>query len=170
MPHSHPFGKDWAADLYAVVKPHHVIDVGPGAGMWADVLRPRHACRWTGVEIWEPYVEKYGLDEKYDKIIIADARTYFWEQGVVLSDTLVIMGDVLEHVKQREAERIIEYLWDMGCHILVSVPIIHYEQGELEGNPHETHLWHPTHEWAMETIRPNAWVVGDVVGAYWSAP
>lgn len=162
-------GKSWAADIYAVVKPHRVIDIGPGAGMWSDALRPRHPARWTGVEIWEPYVDKYGLREKYDEIVIADGREYIFRE-VPGNTSLVIMGDVLEHMPQRDAERIIEYLWDLRCHILVSVPIIHYEQGALEGNPHETHVWHPTHEWVLDTLRPNAWVKGDVVGAYWSAP
>ncbi len=169
MPHSHPYGKSWAADIYAVVQPSRVIDIGPGAGMWSDALRPRHRARWTGVEVWEPYVEKYGLREKYDEIVIADVRKYFFQE-VPGESSLVIMGDVLEHILQEEAERILAYLSSTGCHLLVSVPIIHYEQGALEGNPHETHLWHPTHEWVMDTLRPNAGVKGDVVGAYWSAP
>ena len=169
MPHSHPYGKAWAADIYAVVKPLRVIDVGPGAGMWSDAFRPRWRSRWVGVEIWEPYVDKYGLREKYDDIVIEDARKYLVQEAPS-KETLVILGDVLEHMPQDEAEELLRILKVNGCHRLVSVPIVHYEQGALEGNPHETHLWHPTHEWAMETLHPDAGVKGDIVGAYWSAP
>lgn len=167
MPHSHPFGKDWAADIYSVVKPQVVIDIGPGAGMWSDALRPRHRAHWIGVEIWEPYVEKYGLRAKYDDIVIADARDYDYEPVMT---TLVILGDVLEHMTQDEAVGVLQKFATTRTHILVSVPVVHYEQGALEGNPYETHLWHPTHEWAMDTLKPDAFVKGDVVGAYWSAP
>jgi hypothetical protein len=169
MPHSHPYGKDWAADIYAVVHPEAVIDIGPGAGMWSDALRPRHRSHWTGVEIWEPYVESYNLREKYDDIVIGDVRDYDYDRGADRI-TLVILGDVLEHMTQDEAVGVLQKFATTRTHILVSVPIVHYEQGALEGNPHETHLWHPTHEWAMDTMKPDAYVKGDVVGAYWSAP
>lgn len=39
---SHPFGKDWAADLYAVLRPDNVVDIGAGSGTWAKALRHRH--------------------------------------------------------------------------------------------------------------------------------
>ena len=53
MPHSHPFGKEWAGDLFAVARPRSVLDVGAGAGMWIDALAhrapgPQH---WTALEV-----------------------------------------------------------------------------------------------------------------------
>lgn len=166
MPHSHPFGKEWAADLFAVVKPRSVIDIGAGAGMWIDALRHRvsEPQAWTAVEVWEPYIERYGLREKYDEIIVEDARFAKFPDAC-----LAIAGDVLEHMPELDAVLLIERMKWHAQHVLISVPVIHYEQGELEGNPYETHVWHPTHEWAMDTLRPSAWVKGDVVGAYWLA-
>ena len=166
MPHSHPFGKGWAGDLFAVARPKTVVDIGAGAGMWIDALRHRapEPQEWTAVEIWEPYIERYGLAERYDRIIVEDARTADFGDC-----DLVIAGDVLEHMPQKDAEMLLYRMEWHSRHVLISVPVIHYEQGELEGNPYETHVWHPTHEWAMDTLRPTAFVKGDVVGAYWKA-
>ena len=166
MPHSHPFGKEWAADLFAVAQPKRILDIGAGAGMWVDALRHRapEPQHWIAVEVWEPYIEKYALASKYDEIINTDVRF------ITLPDIdLVIAGDVLEHIPEAEAVVLVERMKWHARHVLISVPVVHYEQGALEGNPHETHLWHPTHEWAMDVLRPSAWVKGDIVGAYWLA-
>ena len=171
MPHSSYEGKEWAADIFAVVKPKLVLDIGPGAGTWHDVLSPRHRTFWLGVEIWEPYIAAYGLLEKYNRVIVSDVRTYL--ESVTHSITkpeLVIFGDVLEHMPQEDAEMCLQKTATTQSHILVSVPINHYEQGEMEGNPHEAHLWYPTHEWAMDFLKPDAHTRGDIVGTYWSAP
>ena len=164
MPHSHPFGKEWAGDLFAVARPRSVLDVGAGAGMWIDALAhrapgPQH---WTALEVWEPYISQFRLTERYSAVLLDDARS------ARLPDVdLAIAGDVLEHMERSDSEVLLERLLHHARHVLVSVPIIHYEQGALEGNPYETHVWHPTHEWAMDVLRPDAWVKGDVVGAYW---
>lgn len=164
MPHSHPFGKEWAGDLFAVTQPRTVLDVGAGAGMWVDALRHRapEPQRWLALEVWEPYVERYGLAEKYDMVVVDDVR-----QARLPDVDLAIAGDVLEHISQLDAEILVTRLLHHARHVLISVPVVHYDQGIMEGNPFETHLWHPTHEWAMDVLRPNAWVKGDVVGAYW---
>ena len=164
MPHSHPFGKAWAGDLFAVTRPTTVLDIGAGAGMWVHALRHRapEPQHWTALEVWEPYIDAYGLSMHYNMVIVGDVRT------TSLPDVdLAIAGDVLEHMSQLDAELLVERLLHHARNVLVSVPVIHYEQGALEGNPYEEHLWHPTHEWAMEVLRPDAHVVGDVVGAYW---
>lgn len=165
MPHSHPHGKAWASKPYCDLQPSTVIDIGPGAGMWSDALRPHWRSIWTGVEIWEPYIEKYGLRSKYDDIVVLDARAFVVPDGT----GLVIAGDVLEHIPQSDAEYLIAAWSRVVDALLISVPVVHYEQGALEGNPHETHLWHPTHEWAMDVLSPDEYTVGEVVGAYWKA-
>lgn len=168
MPHSHPHGKTWAADLFAVTRPVRVTDLGAGAGMWRDAFQGRGRARWVAVEKWEPYVARYRLAERYDDVVVADARDYVAENPPYGPGDLLIAGDVLEHMPQIDAEALLRRC-TFG-HTLVSVPVIHYEQGALEGNPHEAHLWHPTHEWAMDVLRPDAYTLGEVVGAYWRAP
>lgn len=166
MPHSHPFGKEWAADYYRQAMPKQVFDLGPGAGMWSDALRPVYRSTWYGIEIWEPYVTSYELASKYDSILIADAFDYIMETQLP-DKSLVIAGDILEHMPEAKAWELLTALDTQADWVLVSVPIIHYEQGPLEGNPYETHVWHPTHEWVMDVMKPTAFAVGEVVGAYW---
>lgn len=167
MPHSDWFGKDWAADIYAVLRPERVLDLGPGAGTWAKVMRPRHSGYWAGCEVWPPYVDEFGLALLYDRVIVADIRHYVR----VMPDEwdLWIAGDILEHIPQDEAESLVQRIIDTGSDFLVSVPVIEYHQGALYDNPHEEHLWYPTHEWAMDTLKPASHVRGSVVGAYWVA-
>jgi hypothetical protein len=144
-----------------------VVDIGPGEGTWATALRPHHQAHWTGVEIWEPYIAQYDLASKYDVVVCADARDYL--QVPLDPRTLVIAGDVLEHLPQVEAEALITRVFGYGCTMLISVPIVPCWQDAVNGNIHETHLWYPDHAWAMDTLRPDVWACGDIVGVYWCA-
>ena len=166
MPHSHPFGKEWAQSHYRKANPANVFDIGPGAGMWSTALRYINHAVWYGLEIWEPYIETYDLLHKYDAILMGDAYDYFMESALP-HRSLVIAGDVLEHMEEARAWELLTALDTQADWLLVSVPVVHYEQGSLEGNPYETHLWHPTHEWAMDVVKPTDYAVGDVVGVYW---
>ena len=46
-----------------------ILDVGPGVGTYSDLLCP-FDYRMDAVEIFEPYVTKYKLREKYDNVYI----------------------------------------------------------------------------------------------------
>ncbi|WP_431781717.1 class I SAM-dependent methyltransferase [Streptomyces chumphonensis] len=152
MPTSDAEGKDWSLALYERHRPDTVTDIGPGEGTYAKLFRPAHeGVWWTGIEIHKPYVRKYGLKttkarRRYDELHVLDAReapAHLWHRD------LVIAGDVLEHMPREDAvallERIVQGPDDNtgARHILVSVPIVESEQGEVDGNPHEAHV----HQW-----------------------
>ena len=49
------------------------IDFGVGRGTYSNLLRNEFPeSKWTGVEVYEPYIERFDLKEKYDEIIIDD--------------------------------------------------------------------------------------------------
>lgn len=165
MPWSHTEGKKWLNDEYCQLKPETVVDIGPGAAMYPNWFRPMHKAHWTGVEVWEPYVDAYGLREKYDALILGDAR----EVDLPAAD-LYIAGDVLEHMSKDDAVALIERMKAVCKHLFVSVPIIEYHQGALEGNPYEEHKYH----WGFEEMRDlldgglggvTTWR-GEVIGAF----
>jgi hypothetical protein len=54
---------------------------------------------WTAIEIWEPYVEAFGLTQKYDKVIVHDVR----RMEKLPDADLYIFGDVPEHMPPDEA-------------------------------------------------------------------
>ncbi len=114
-----------------------VVDVGAGAGTARTFYGPSMpAARWTAVEIWEPYVARFGLGRAYDQVITADIRTL----DPLPAAGLYLFGDVMEHMPMQDAVKV----WDRAravCPLLVlTLPVKPYPQGECEGNPHEAHL------------------------------
>jgi hypothetical protein len=138
MPHSYPYFKEevknWILDN--ISQENKILDVGPGEGTYADLLNP-YGYTMDCIEIWEPYIKKYKLKDKYEEVYnedILDATlTFLCIYG------FVIMGDVLEHLPTKKAQILIHYLCMSETNLLVAVPY-KMEQGEYDGNIHETHL------------------------------
>jgi len=148
MPHSDERLRPWIleelrrhADLPSV---RHVVDVGAGAGTWWDFLCPHvPAAEWTAIEVWEPYVDLYGLPERYDRVTVADAR----ETALPPAD-LYIFGDVLEHMPAPDAVALWDRARQVASWLVINLPVLRYEQGPLFGNPHEVHV----HHWDEESV------------------
>ena len=130
-----PTSVDWlrpqALEEIAEIDPQTVLDIGAGAGMWRQAYP--HGT-WTAVEIWEPYVHTYGLRELYDNVILGDAR----EVNLCGPYDLAIAGDVLEHVPDPLA--LFNRLREVASFVLVQIPVIHWPQDEVDGNPYEAHV------------------------------
>lgn len=150
-------GKDWTRArvlALALDGPVSVLDIGPGVGTYARLLAGPAVSWLTGIEIWEPYVTTYRLREHYDEIIVGDARLVDWPHADV-----VIMGDVAEHMSIPEAQ----ILWDKALAnaqraTYLSTPIVHYPQGQPEGNPHENHV---VDDWDHEKVLAAFAGIGD---------
>jgi len=135
MPHSWVGFKsrvqDWIKSNVSTDK--RILDVGPGAGTYADLLS-EYSYQMDAVEIFAPYIQKFNLREKYDNVYVGDIRTFN------ISDyDFTILGDVLEHLNKQDAIALIDNIKKQGKECLVAVPY-KMEQGEWEGNIHETHL------------------------------
>ena len=153
MPTSDAEGKDWSLERFKRVQPKTVCDVGPGEGTYAKLFRPaHHGVWWTAIEIHKPYIRKYGLKntakrkDMYDEVHNLDARE---APDHLFHRDLVIFGDVLEHMPREDAVALLHRAEQAGCwNILVSLPIVESEQGEVDGNPHEAHL----HQWDADDM------------------
>ena len=86
------------------------------------------------LEIWEPYVEKFNLKQKYNNVIIGNIIDFDFTKYDYL-----ILGDILEHLPVIEAQIVIRNINKFNKKCLVSVPFL-YEQGEHFGNIYEKHL------------------------------
>jgi hypothetical protein len=135
MPTSFKFFKqevrDYIVDNVDINK--KILDVGPGIGTYSDLLK-NHGYDMDCVEIYEPYVINYQLDKKYNNVFtqsIVDFNFDYYD--------FIIIGDVLEHLSVEDAQSIIKKIVTSGKQCLVAVPYL-MEQGEHEGNIHETHL------------------------------
>ncbi len=97
-------------------------------------------------------------------MVVGDARE------VDLPDCdVVVLGDVAEHMTREEALDLWARAAAAARHaVYLSIPVVHYPQGSIEGNPHEHHVvddWdHDAVLAAFEGI--GEWWLGTEVGVY----
>ena len=139
MPFSSESGKAHIKRIINRIKPKTALDIGCGCGTYAKMF-PN--LEWTGVEIWGPYIEKYGLDDLYAHLYNIDAREWLPDQQY----DVVFCGDVLEHMTVEEAKSLLKKL-KYPTTVIISIPIGSYPQGEYDGNPYERHV---TDNWTVD--------------------
>jgi glycosyltransferase involved in cell wall biosynthesis len=143
MPFSSENGKQYVKYLINKLAPKTGIDIGAGCGTYADLFP---SIAWDGVEIWGPYVEQYGLKQKYQNLYVEDARSWKPKKHY----DVAVLGDVLEHMTKEEASVLLLKVADHSDTQIISIPLGHYPQGEYEGNPYEEHV---VDHWTDEDIR-----------------
>lgn len=169
MPTSDRQGKFIAKALIEEARPQgQVWDIGPGSGTYADLMmntNPGLEPEWIAVEVWGPYIAQYGLWGKYDTVLRQDIREVDLSQAQ--PDSLIIFGDVLEHMPEDDARELILEAKKHFRWILVSIPIVHAPQGEVNGNPYEAHLKH----WSFDEMHAAMGYCmafkGHTIGIYW---
>lgn len=112
-----------------------ILDIGAGTGKYRNLLN--EFPNVDGVEIFEPYIKRYRLTEMYRDVFHYDA--VLLDHGVLRSYDLVILGDVLEHLSVEDARAFLSRIDYDRQTVLIAVPF-EYEQGEVDGNPHEVHV------------------------------
>lgn len=140
MPYSASENKEWVKTWVEELKPRRVLDIGVGQGTYSDLCRTEEQ-KWTGIEVFYPYVQDFELEGKYDEIIIADAR---WvDYGKLQRQDLIIAADFLEHMTKEEAKKLINTLILHGNYLLICFPVQHLDQHD-DRNPFEAHIdhWH----------------------------
>lgn len=110
---------------------YKILDVGPGCGVYGLGLDEYNI---DAVEIFEPYIEKYKLNEIYKNVYNENILNFDWTPY-----DYIIFGDVLEHIDPIQAQKLIKDITQAGKKCLVAVPYS-FEQGESYGNQYETHL------------------------------
>src|SRR5690606_6678452 len=172
MPTSDIEGKNWARGVIERLAPASVVDVGPGEGTYARLARDvTPGCQWIGIEAWGPYVPRFGLWDLYDWVIVSDVR-HLDPYSVIRQPDLVILADVLEHMDHLEARGVLARMRDWAHHVRVSVPLVHHDQADVNGNWFEIHRGHWEGPRMRRELGPGLadYREGDVLGYYlWSA-
>lgn len=163
MPFSSTSGKLYIRRIVESLNPIRVLDVGAGCGTYSNLFR-RPDQYWTGIEIWEPYIQQYRLRDRYDALIVADIRT--WQPNSKWD--LAFAGDVLEHMTADEARAVLNKLRACAKTVIVSLPIGYYPQDEYAGNPYERHV---VDNWSDEEVRsklgePTCSLIDNEIGVY----
>lgn len=134
---------DWAGHhvqglVRATCTPHStkILDVGAGQGKYRYLLSE---FRMDACEIWQPAVDEWSLVNLYDNVIVADyaefVRTPAWDQAYY---DVIIMGDVLEHIDRKRAQKALRLSLLRSREVIVVVPY-QYPQGAEDGNEYQRH-------------------------------
>jgi predicted TPR repeat methyltransferase len=154
MPFSSGIGKEetlrWVKEIVPSI--NRVLDIGAGSGTYAKMLKVHHkvlnSANWTGVEVWTPYIEKYNLNDLYDRIVNQDARLLNWQE--LGEFDIAFAGDVLEHMTKEEAVDLVEKTLTNCKNLVISIPTMIYHQGAAHGNPYEEHV---KPDWSHEEVK-----------------
>lgn len=131
-------------EYFENTEPFYFTDVGCGGGANLEFYKPYFPdTLWTGIEIHAPYVDRFELAHRYDRVVIGDAR----ELPIPEAD-VTFLGDVLEHMELEEAQAVYQKAYARSRVVVVQVPLGEYQQGALNGNEHETHR----HTWTQRTL------------------
>ena len=135
MPYSYPDGKKEVRNFFKKRCPKgaKILDVGPGAGAYWDLLNDL-GYFMDCVEIFEPYIERFKLKEKYDNVYLDNVMNFD-----ISNYDVIILGDVLEHLSVEDAQTLLTKINNNNQKCLIAVPYL-LEQGEFENNKHEIHL------------------------------
>ena len=137
MPHSDGANKPWSMKKIKEINPQTILDCGTGSGIYLDLIREHIGANVVvvGIEAWEPYIQEFNLNKRYDKLFQVDVREHD-----DFNYDLVIFGDILEHMSKEDAIALWNKVSKQAKYALISIPIIHYPQGASFGNPYEIHV------------------------------
>ena len=146
MGFSDPTNKPWTQEKIIELKPTTVLDVGAGQGVYLDLIRQGLGAGVivNAVEVWQPYIDQFNLENRYDKLFAMDVR-----QMTNFKYDLIILGDVLEHMSEESAVELWDNISKQAKCAIISIPIIHYHQDAINGNPYEIHI---EEDWNTERV------------------
>jgi 2-polyprenyl-3-methyl-5-hydroxy-6-metoxy-1,4-benzoquinol methylase len=125
--------------------PRRVLDIGPGWGKYGLACREylRQLDVLDAAEV--PQGRLPTQPAIYDMVYIGDIREapdHFFR-----GYDLVLLIDVIEHVRRLDGHLLLETIQRAGADVLVSTPKAFFEQHD-EHNPYETHVSH----WDWESL------------------
>ena len=135
MPHSYTYHKLDIRYFFqkTMTRGDKILDVGPGDATYWNLFQ-NLGFKMDCVEIYEPYIKEFKLKEKYDNVYLSNIMQFDFD-----SYDCIIMGDILEHLTIKDAQKILKRITKNKQKCLVAVPYM-MEQGEYKGNIYETHL------------------------------
>lgn len=143
---SDPANKPWTQEKIVEINPKTVLDVGAGEGVYLNLIRESLGSNVlvNAVEVWQPYIDQFNLIHRYDRVFKSDVR-----EMKDFEYDLVILGDILEHMSEDEAVMLWHKISLQAKYAIISIPIIHYHQDALNGNPYEIHV---EEDWDTEKV------------------
>jgi phospholipid N-methyltransferase len=164
-------GKDiilnWVRELELLT----VLDIGAGSGTYRKMFiknRLQNTAQWTAIEAWQPYIDNFKLTELYSTVINDDVRNV--NIASLGQCDIVFMGDVLEHISKQDAIELVDKVMAVAKCAVISIPIVHWPQSDLHGNPFEVHVkddWSDAEVTATFSKYISRSHQGTNIGVYW---
>lgn len=140
MPYSDARLDDKVKAIIKKLKPKKVLDVGPGHGKYARLIRSVLDDKTIidAVEIDKSYIKDFKLKELYGTVYNCSIQD-FMEKELGSEYDLVIFGDVIEHLKKSEGIDVLNFFVYRAKDIMLQWP--HgFIQDSWEGHKHEAHI------------------------------
>jgi hypothetical protein len=126
------------------IAPKTLLDIGAGQGKYADLTRQAGVqARMTATEIVPDYVERFGLREKYDEVLIMDAAQMVIDSSCRnrLYDVVTI-GDCIEHIPKSQALDLLNFLAYRSAYTIVIAPeFLYYDVSGMEHSEAHISVW-----------------------------
>jgi 2-polyprenyl-3-methyl-5-hydroxy-6-metoxy-1,4-benzoquinol methylase len=106
-------------EQYIPDKKCRILDVGPGRGIYSQLLRQRGYIHIDAVEIYRPYIEEFELGKLYERVFHRSIVGFEYKDY-----DIVVMGDVIEHLQVKDAQQVIKYAQHHSKFIVVAVPYL----------------------------------------------
>jgi len=164
-------GKDIILNWVRELPLSTVLDIGAGSGTYRKMFtknRVRTTAHWTAIEAWKPYIDNFKLAELYDSVINNDIRNV--DIASLGQFDIVFMGDVLEHISKQDAIELVDKVMAVAKCAVISIPIVHWPQSDLHGNPFEVHVkddWSDAEVTATFSKYISRSHQGTNIGVYW---
>ena len=164
-------GKDIILNWVRELPLSTVLDIGAGSGTYRKMFtknRVHTTAHWTAIEAWKPYIDNFKLTELYDSVINDDVRNV--DIASLGQFDIVFMGDVLEHISKQDAIELVDKVMTVAKCAVISIPIVHWPQSDLHGNPFEVHVkddWSDAEVTATFSKYISRSHQGTNIGVYW---
>ena len=109
-----------------------ILDVGAGEGTYYNLLHDYYK-NIDAVEVFKPNIDNFELEKKYREVYNINICDFKYSKY-----DIIIFGDIIEHLKVKDAQKVLKYAYNMCDEMIVAVP---YEckQGIAEDNIYEIH-------------------------------
>lgn len=140
MPYSSALFDKTVKNIINQLKPKICLDIGTGAGKYGLIIRGIvEDVKIIGVEVEKDYISKFNLKKIYDEIRCCDVSNFINKKSIEEKYDLVIMGDIIEHMKKSDGVDLINFLIYRSKYILILYPE-KYLQNSVDGYEHEAHI------------------------------
>lgn len=140
MPYSSPVFDKTIAELFTMLKPATLLDLGAGAGKYgAMIQKVNDRVQATAVELEKEYIKRFKLHSMYSHVWHCSVMDLISPRHYEIAFDVIMIGDILEHLRKSEGIDLLNFLI-YRCKWVVVVFPHRYLQNAVDGHDSEAHI------------------------------